>query len=99
MKITTLQDVVALLEVLIQATLSNKTVLTIEEAAAYTGLSVSSIYKLTSTQEVPHYKPRGKMLYFNRDELDGWLLQRRVKTTDEISAAAADHVASFKGGA
>lgn len=98
MKIITLQDIVVLLEILIQATLSNKTVLTIEEAAAYTGLSVSSIYKLTSTQEIPHYKPRGKMLYFNRAELDGWLLQRRVKTTDEISAAAADHVASIRGG-
>lgn len=98
MQITTLQDIAARLDTLTAAVLSNKTVLTIDEAAAYTGLSVSSIYKLTSTQEIPHYKPRGKMLYFDRAELDTWLLQRRVKTTDEINAAAADHVAALHGG-
>ena len=32
------------------------------------------------------------MLYFDRAELEGWLLQRRVKSTDEIEQAAADHV-------
>jgi excisionase family DNA binding protein len=98
MQTITLSDICARLDTLTSAVLSNKTVLTIEEASAYTGLSVSSIYKMTSTQEIPHYKPRGKMLYFNRDELDGWLLQRRVKTTDEINAAAGDHVANVRGG-
>jgi len=98
MQTTTLQDIATRLDTLTAAVLSNKTVLTIDEAAAYTGLSVSSIYKLTSTQEIPHYKPRGKMLYFNRAELDSWLLQRRVKTAAEIDATAADHLASVKGG-
>ncbi|MBS4052515.1 MAG: helix-turn-helix domain-containing protein [Methylomonas sp.] len=98
MQTTTLQDIAARLDTLTAAILSNKTVLMIDEAAAYTGLSVSSIYKLTSAQEIPHYKPRGKMLYFDRAELDSWLLQRRVKTTTEIDSAAADHVVSVKGG-
>lgn len=98
MQTTTLQDIAARLDTLTAAVLSNKTVLTIDEAAAYTGLSVSSIYKLTSTQEIPHYKPRGKMLYFDRAELDSWLLQRRVKTAAEINTAAADHVANVQGG-
>ena len=97
MQTTTLQDIAARLDTLTAAVLSFKTVLTIDEAAAYTGISVSSIYKLTSTQGIPHYKPRGKMLYFNRAELDSWLLQRRVKTAAEINAAASDHI--VKGGA
>lgn len=88
----TLQDIKNRLDVLTAAVLCNKNVLNIDEAAAYTGMTVSYLYKLTSTQSVPYYKPRGKMLYFDRAELDSWLLQRRVKTTDEISAAAADHV-------
>lgn len=98
MQTTTLQDIAARLDTLTAAVLSNKSVLTIEEAAAYTGLTVSTIYKLTSTQQIPHSKPRGKMLYFDRAELDTWLLQRRVKTTDEIDAAAADHVATLRRG-
>lgn len=93
---TTLQDIVSRLDVLISASVSAKNILTIEEAAAFTGLSVSTIYKLTSRQEIPHYKPRGKMLCFNRIELEAWQMQNRVKTTDEIQTEAGNHVA--KGG-
>ena len=70
MQAITLQDISKRLDILTSAVLSNKNALTIEEAAAFTGLTVSTVYKLTSTQEIPHYKPRGKMLYFNRAELE-----------------------------
>ena len=43
-----------------------KTVLGFDEACKYIGVSESLLYKLTAAKEVPHYKPRGKMLYFNR---------------------------------
>ncbi|QWF71203.1 helix-turn-helix domain-containing protein [Methylomonas paludis] len=89
----TLDDILSRLDVLITAVLSNKNALNIDEAAAFTGLAVSYLYKLTSTQEIPHYKPRGKMLYFDRAELERWLLQRRIKSIDEINKEAANHVA------
>ncbi len=89
-----INEVVALLNVLTNAILSSKNSLTAEEAAAYLGLKVSYLYKLTSTQEIPHYKPRGKMLYFKRDELDAWSLQNRIKTTDEIDKEAANRLVS-----
>jgi excisionase family DNA binding protein len=91
-----LLGVIDRLDTLINANLVHKSALTVDEAAAYTGLAVSFLYKLTSTQEIPHYKPRGKMLYFNREELDAWLLGNRVKTIDEINRAALDHVHNFK---
>ena len=43
----------------------------------YVGISESLLYKLTAAKEVPHYKPRGKMLYFDKEELDSWLLQNK----------------------
>ncbi len=70
----------------------NKKVLTLEEVAAYTGLSKSYLYKLTSTRGIPCYKPRAKMVYFDRDEIDQWLLQNRIKTKAEIEAEAATYV-------
>ena len=70
------------------AALSQKTVLTFDEAASYTGLSKSDLYKKTSSRIIPHYKPRGKMIYFDRPELDTWLLQNRIATTEEIEAQA-----------
>ena len=78
--------------------LSNKTVLTFEEAALYTGLSKSYLYKLTSTGGIPCYKPSGKILYFNKPELDEWMLQNRKATTSELGAKADTYLA-LKGGA
>lgn len=55
--------------------ISSKDILTSQEAAVYIGVSLSQMYKMTSTNSIPHYKPRGKMCYFERKELDAWLLQ------------------------
>ena len=89
---TTLQDVIQKLDVLTNAVLSNKQVLNVEEAAAFTGIAQSYLYKLTSKQLIPHFKPGGKMLYFDRSELEEWLRCNRVKTIKQIEAEAANHV-------
>ena len=63
---------------------STKTILTVPELAEYTKLSVSFIYKLTSKSKIPHYKPGGKIIYFNREEVDQWLMHIRVKPESEL---------------
>jgi excisionase family DNA binding protein len=75
-----------------------KDVLTFNEASEFTGLSKSYLYKLTSGQKVPHYKPFGKMVYFNRLELESWLQQNKVLTTDEINSKAQSYCMSNKKG-
>ena len=65
-----------------------KEVLTSDEAAKYMGVSKSYLYKLTMRQQIPHYKPMGKMVYFNRLELEQWLQNNRVSTANEISQQA-----------
>jgi len=74
----------------------NKETLNLKEAARYLNMSCSHLYKLTSAKEIPHYKPRGKQVYFERRELDKWLLQNRQTTKAEIEQAAIDYV--VKGG-
>lgn len=83
------------LEALIVAN-GQKQVLNLDEVAVYTGLSKSYLYKLSSTGGIPCYKPRAKMLYFNREEIDQWLLQNRVKTKAEIDEEAATYVTTHK---
>jgi len=70
--------------------------LNLKEAARYLNMSCSHLYKLTSAKEIPHYKPRGKQVYFEKRELDKWLLQNRQTTKAEIEQAAIDYV--VKGG-
>lgn len=65
-----------------------KEVLTSDEAARYLGISKSYLYKLTMRQAIPHYKPMGKMCYFNRLELEQWIQSNRVATADELSQQA-----------
>lgn len=88
----TLQDILKRLDTLTNAVMTSKEVLTIEEAAAFTGLSTSTLYKKTSAQEIPHFKPFGKVIYFKRADLLACMLQNRVKTMSEINAEASAHV-------
>lgn len=72
--------------------LNTKSVLTFNEASEYLGLSHSHLYKLTSADEVPYYKPNGKKLYFKREELDRWLLRNRNVTSQEMHDQTADYL-------
>ena len=72
--------------------------LTFDEAAQYLDVSKSHLYKLTSTNRVPHYKPQGKRLYFAKSELDTWLFRNPVKTTAAIEQEANDYLVGGKSG-
>ena len=53
----------------------NKEILTTAEACLFLGISESYLYKLTSTKKIPHYKPNGRLVFFNRDELKQWAMR------------------------
>ena len=67
-----------------------KEMLTLNEAALYLGLSMSQIYKLTSTMAIPHYKPRGKMVYFDKKELVRWMKKNHVVSLTKRKKNASD---------
>jgi len=70
----------------------NKNVLSFEEASRFLNLSKSYLYKLTSGNLIPHYKPQGKMLYFEKAELEAWLRQNPVKTATQINQEAKRYI-------
>ncbi len=73
-----------------------KQVLNFNETCKYLELSQSHLYKLTSTGAIPHYKPNGKKIYFNRPELDQWLLRNKIESQDEIEQQAANYLINAK---
>lgn len=76
-----------------QATLAAKQALNMSDAALLTGLSRSHLYKMVCAKKVPYYKsPGGKLTYFDKGELTAWMLQHRVKTSDELAQEAVAHV-------
>ena len=68
--------------------IGNKEVLTFDETCDYTGISRSYLYKLTASGKIPHSKPNGKMLFFEKKRLVEWLLQNSRKSKNEIEAEA-----------
>lgn len=77
---------------------ATKEVLTTEETAKYLGISKSYLYKLTMLRAIPHFKPMGKMCYFNRREVEAWLQSNRVSSDAEITSKAMAYC-NRKGGA
>ncbi len=73
--------------------LAAKNVLTLDDAHSLTGISKSTLYKMTSKKEIPHSK-RGNTLYFDRKELENWMLENRVKTVKECEQEASRAIVS-----
>ena len=69
-----------------------KNVLSFDEASKFLNLSKSYLYKLTSGNLIPHYKPQGKMLYFEMVELEAWLRQNPIKTQAQIEQEAQKYI-------
>ena len=72
--------------------LGSKQVLTLDEACEYTGISRSYLYKLTSAGIVPHNKPNGKLIFFDINRLNEWLLQNNRKSKSEIQNEALSYI-------
>lgn len=75
--------------------LAAKDALTMDDAAAYTGLSKGYLYRLVWKKKIPYYKSvGGKQTYFSKKELNGWLLRHRVSSTDEAQENAEAYCAN-----
>lgn len=69
--------------------LAQKKVLNTEELVIYTGLSQTTIHRLTTQRKIPHSQPLGRKLFFDREKIDEWLLSKPRKSTDEIVEEAS----------
>lgn len=75
----------------------DKEILTFEEARIYMGVSESTLYKLTYEKKIPHYKPNGGRVYFDKDELIAWLKRNKVAKNEDLETQAQTYC--MKGGA
>ena len=57
----------------------------VKELSKYIGLSVSCIYKLTSSGALSFYRPSGKTIFFRKEDIDDWVFSNRIKSKNEIS--------------
>lgn len=67
--------------------------LTTQEAADYIGLKVSYLHKLMMKRVIPFYKPNGKLCFFDKNDLDKWLMRVRVPSQEEIDRQVKEIIA------
>lgn len=91
MEITT-KDLLTRIEILERLVFLAKEVLSLEEASIYLDISRSTLYKMTSAKQIPHYKPNGKLVYFEKSELNSWLRQNPVKSLGQIEVESAEYL-------
>lgn len=92
MATTTIDDLKKQLDRIEQySCIASKEVLDLDEAITYTGCARSTLYRLTSAKEIPHYK-LGQALRFKKSELDEWLTRTRVATAKEIESKAVTYM-------
>jgi excisionase family DNA binding protein len=66
--------------------------LNITQASEYLHIAKPTIYGLTSSRKIPHFKT-GKRIYFKRNELNIYITKNRVATKEEIENNAAEWIA------
>ena len=80
-KIAELQERVNRLENLCYAA---KEILNLEEAANFLGIAKSTLYKMTHLNQLPYFKPAGKLIFFEKKKLIEWVHGAKSKSVDEI---------------
>lgn len=63
---------------------TGKQILDLDEFCQYARIGKQTAYKLTSTNRVPHSK-RGKRLFFDKAQIDAWLLENRAAYVSEAA--------------
>ena len=70
--------------------------LNLSQACSYSGFCKSFLYKLTPANEVTFYKPNNKTIFLKRQDLDNFLLRRKIKSNNEIVEDAEQKLNNLK---
>ena len=61
---------------------TTKDILNMKEVCQYLDISQSLLYKLTCSGEIPHFKPRGNMIFFEKKELIEWIKKGNLLSSE-----------------
>lgn len=69
----------------------------LDQLCNYAGLSKQTVYKLTGRGLIPHSK-RGKRLFFEKNQVDAWLLENKRATVADIKKEADEYLRTKRRG-
>ena len=66
-------------------------IMNVEQVSEFLNIAIATVYDKTSRNLIPH-KKKGNKLYFIRKEIEQWILEGNVKTSDQIEAETMDYI-------
>ena len=66
--------------------LAAKRMLSVKDVALLTGFAEAYVRKLVQESKLPYYRPMGKMIFFDREEIDSFLRTNRIPSAQELAA-------------
>lgn len=75
------------------ANIAAKNVLNLDEVAYLTGFKKATLYDMTHRNMIPHSKKGGR-LFFDKEDIERWLMHDRVSTHEELQSKASTYIAT-----
>jgi excisionase family DNA binding protein len=69
--------------------------MTNKEVANYLNLSIPTVYDYFAKRNIPHSK-RGNRLYFDKNDIDQWILGIKQKTNRKIEMMTDDYLTKYR---
>lgn len=83
-KFGTLKDIIQHMDFLRHNIYVSKEFYSLDEAAEYLCVSKSYMYRMSCNNEIDLYKPKGRLIYIKRDDLNKWIERNKIESTDKI---------------
>jgi len=91
-----LKEVRSLKREMKNSSLFRKRIYTMKEAALVSGVSLSFIQKLISSNQIPHSQPTGKLIFIRRRDLEEFLMRNYVDSSEEIDTIVSNTLLTLK---
>ena len=83
-KFGTLTDLMKTLDVIKKYIYVGKEFYSLDEAADYLSVSKGYVYHMSSNNEIRTYKPKGRLIYIARDDLNEWIRTHKFESMSKI---------------
>lgn len=91
-----IKEVAELKKEIKRSSLFRKRIYTQKEAAEVAGISLSYIQKLTASGELPHSKPKGKLIFIRRRDLEKFLMKNYIRSSEDVEMMVANKLVNLK---
>ena len=78
-----------------EANINLPKIMNLKQLASYLDVSKGYLYKLTSTNNIPHSK-RGKRIYFDIEAINEWVLDNKIWTQKDIEEQVNNYLLKNK---